>query len=317
MHAPRCRGAIASGFDRGPQPGLLLVSARSRPRRGLVGGPSPSGTATPATAGTIQQGRRGSRGQKGPYLLLVPEVHDRRPPRVGDARPPPPDGDDTLGGSSSTTSGPATSTPARAASSTADGLAGRGRLLLWNPATQGPRFLDDLSLVSSAGIWDSRFAAFLYLNTCVVAGLRSARLAKAIGREESSFAWSDLADRIWHEGILREPVEDRRGPGWSTLMEAGSSTPAGSRSPRRLDRPARIPARTFGALDVSLLGSGRAVRLTSRRRPDSRHRSSSGVGFPLREGVRESPCPAPEAPPLRPDRAGSRRGPRPPRGRPP
>ena len=46
----------------------------------------------------------------------------------------------------------------------------------------GLRWLDDLSLVSSAGIWDSRFGAFLYSNACVVAGLRSAaRLAKAVG----------------------------------------------------------------------------------------------------------------------------------------
>ncbi|MDR3633658.1 MAG: glycosyl hydrolase [Isosphaeraceae bacterium] len=67
----------------------------------------------------------------------------------------------------------------------------------------GLRWIEELSLISSAGVWDSRFGAFLYSNACVVAGLRSAsRLAEALGRDEPAARWSALADRVWETGIL-------------------------------------------------------------------------------------------------------------------
>ena len=46
----------------------------------------------------------------------------------------------------------------------------------------GLTMLDDLNLISSAGIGDQLFGAFLYSNACVVAGLRAAaRLADSTG----------------------------------------------------------------------------------------------------------------------------------------
>ena len=69
----------------------------------------------------------------------------------------------------------------------------------------GLRWNEDLCLVTSAGIWDFRFGAFLYSNSCVVAGLRaSAHLAEALGKPEPARRWRERADLIWHEGILGE-----------------------------------------------------------------------------------------------------------------
>ncbi|HEY2157406.1 MAG TPA: glycosyl hydrolase, partial [Isosphaeraceae bacterium] len=125
-----------------------------------------------------------------------------------------------------------------------------------NSGHPGLRFLEDLSLVSSAGIWDSRFGAFLYSNACVVAGLRSAaRLARALGREESSAGWSALADRIWHDGILRELIDDRRGPG---MIDPDSGRFFDARRVSTIrglwtDRPELLIEHS-AALDVSLLG---------------------------------------------------------------
>ena len=79
----------------------------------------------------------------------------------------------------------------------------------------GLRWLDDLSLISSAGIWDSRFGAFLYSNAAVVAGLRSAaRLARLLDRDEPAAAW----DERWPTGSgtrasCRESAADGDGPG--------------------------------------------------------------------------------------------------------
>ncbi len=125
-----------------------------------------------------------------------------------------------------------------------------------NSGHPGLRMLDDLSLVSSAGVWDSRFGAFLYSNACIVAGLRAAsRLAKVVDREESAAGWSSLADRIWHEGILREPVEDRRGPGMVD-PDTGRFFDARRLSTLRglwTDRPEYLVEHS-AALDISLLG---------------------------------------------------------------
>ena len=79
----------------------------------------------------------------------------------------------------------------------------------------GLRWLDDLSLLSSAGVGDQVFGAFLYTNATAVAGLRAAsRLAAELGLEESTRRWTECADRIWNQGILRELVSFRTdGPG--------------------------------------------------------------------------------------------------------
>ena len=120
----------------------------------------------------------------------------------------------------------------------------------------GLRWLDDLSLITSAGVWDSRFGAFLYSNSCIVAGLRSAaRLAREIGRDESSPRWLALADRIWHEGILREPSDDRRGPG---MIDPDTGRFYDGRRISTIrglwtDEPNRLVEHS-AALDISLLG---------------------------------------------------------------
>lgn len=73
---------------------------------------------------------------------------------------------------------------------------------------------EELALVSSAGVWDSRFGAFLYSNACIVAGLRSAiRLAQRLGRTQPISAWNRLAEKIWTTGILKESRAERNGPG--------------------------------------------------------------------------------------------------------
>jgi glucoamylase len=73
----------------------------------------------------------------------------------------------------------------------------------------GLRWIEDLNLVSSAGIWDSRFGSFLYSNAVVVAGLRAAsRLARLLDREEQAIKWDERATRIWESGILGESAAD-------------------------------------------------------------------------------------------------------------
>lgn len=74
----------------------------------------------------------------------------------------------------------------------------------------GLRMLEDLSLISSAGVGDQIFGAFLYSNATAVAGLRAAaRLAAELGVEDSARRWGECADRIWEQGILRELVSAR------------------------------------------------------------------------------------------------------------
>ncbi|CAN5889437.1 hypothetical protein BH23PLA1_BH23PLA1_23120 [soil metagenome] len=121
----------------------------------------------------------------------------------------------------------------------------------------GLRWLDDLSLVHSAGHWDSRFGAFLYGNACVVAGLRAAaRLARRLGRaEDEADRWQALADRIWEVGILQEPSDSGPGPG---LIDPDSGRFLEARRLSALrslwtDRPELLVDRV-AALDIGALG---------------------------------------------------------------
>jgi hypothetical protein len=79
----------------------------------------------------------------------------------------------------------------------------------------GLKLLPDLNLISSAGSGDQLFAASLYSNACVVAGLRSAsRLANILGHTELAQQWSACADRVWFQGIMQEVTSaDPTGPG--------------------------------------------------------------------------------------------------------
>jgi hypothetical protein len=78
----------------------------------------------------------------------------------------------------------------------------------------GMRLLEDLHLISSAGMWDNRFGAYLFSNAAVVAGLRSAvRLGERLGRTERLEEWSAMADRVWEQGILQAVGEGKQGPG--------------------------------------------------------------------------------------------------------
>ncbi len=120
----------------------------------------------------------------------------------------------------------------------------------------GLRYLEDMALVSSAGIWDSRFGAFLYSNACVVAGLRAAaRLATLLDKPADLIkTWRDRADNIWEVGILTRSGQHGDGPGLVDA-ETGRFLEA-----RRLstfhgvwtDRPDCLIDRAAG-IDISLL----------------------------------------------------------------
>lgn len=120
----------------------------------------------------------------------------------------------------------------------------------------GLRWLDDLALVTSAGIWDDRYGAFLFSNAAVVAGLGAAsRLATLLGRDEPARAWRERADRIWREGILGESADDGAGPG---MVDHATGRFLEGRRLSRLrgwwtDRPDLTVPRAPG-LDVSMLG---------------------------------------------------------------
>jgi hypothetical protein len=121
----------------------------------------------------------------------------------------------------------------------------------------GLRLIEDLSLVSSAEVWDQRFGAFLYSNACVVAGLRAAAtLARALDKSEVAPRWLALADRIWETGILGPDAgvsADRPG---LVDRETGRFLEARRLSTLRglwADRPELLADRSM-ALDISLLG---------------------------------------------------------------
>ena len=127
----------------------------------------------------------------------------------------------------------------------------------------GLKWLDDLALISSAGIWDNRFAAFLYSNVSIVAGLRAAcRLAEALGRTASAAEWKTLADRIWEIGILKEVGPGDQGPG---LYDAsiGRFLEARRLSTQRglWNEKAELAIERSQALDVSLLSLAVPFRL--------------------------------------------------------
>lgn len=125
-----------------------------------------------------------------------------------------------------------------------------------NTGHPGLSRLDDLALISSAGVWDNRYGAFLYSNVCVVAGLRAAgRLAERLGHTEKVASWKALADRIWEVGILGESVPGTTGPG---LVDRDSGRFLDARRLSMLrglwsHQPEALIERS-AALDVSLLG---------------------------------------------------------------
>jgi GH15 family glucan-1,4-alpha-glucosidase len=119
----------------------------------------------------------------------------------------------------------------------------------------GLRWIDDLSLISSGGIWDNRFGAFLYSNACVVAGLRSAaRLAEALDRPEPATRWRALADCVWEVGILGQAGDNGKGPG---LVDPASGRFLDARRLSTLrglwsDRPEFLVERS-AVVDISLI----------------------------------------------------------------
>jgi len=244
LHADARWGAIAAGFDRG-------LNAYCWPRNALWSGGAFERIGHPEIGRKVFQWLANARGQRGPYsywfqkytidgypewetpavdqTATIPFRLEQHYHRTGDL--------DFV----------AASWPmVERAAAVCGGASGH----------PGLRWVDDLSLVSSAGIWDSRFGAFLYSNTSIVAGLRAAsRLAEALGQSESAVAWSALADRIWHEGIFREPADDRRGPGMID-PDTGRFYDARRLSTLRglwTDRPGLLVEHS-AALDVSLLG---------------------------------------------------------------
>jgi len=137
------------------------------------------------------------------------------------------------------------------------GMIDRAAQVCMHPAGHpGLRWLDQLSLVSSAGIWDSHYGAFLFSNASVVAGLRAAsRLAILLGRDDAARGWRDRAERIWNEGILGVSTADGVGPG---MVDHATGQFLEGRRLSSLrgwwtDRPDRTIVRST-ALDVSMLG---------------------------------------------------------------
>ena len=178
----------------------------------------------------------------------------------------------------------------------------------------GLRWVDELSLISSAGIWDSRFGAFLYSNVAVVAGLRSAaRLAALLGREDVASGWLERAERIWSAGILSESAGDGQGPG---LVDHATGRFLEGRRLSMLrgwwtDRAERLLERSQ-ALDISMLGlvvpfgllpaADPRVRSTAEGAvPLQRHRRRRQLLRPLVARRRQ---PRPQGPAQREPRAG-------------
>lgn len=119
----------------------------------------------------------------------------------------------------------------------------------------GMTLLEDINLVSSAGMWGNRFGAFLYSNAAIVAGLRAAiRLAEALDQGDAVARWATLADRIWEKGIL--PVVDA-GSSEPGMVDADSGRFLEARRMSLFHglwtrRPDRLLERSL-ALDVGLL----------------------------------------------------------------
>jgi glucoamylase len=121
----------------------------------------------------------------------------------------------------------------------------------------GLRWREDLRLISSAGIWGSRFGAFLFSNACVVAGLRAAcRLARLLDKPAELIGrWQDLADQVWEVGICSPAPPDGDGPGLVD-PQAGRFLEARRLATRRglwSEPPERLIDRSR-AIDISLIG---------------------------------------------------------------
>lgn len=245
LHADAGWGAIASGFDRG-------LSAYCWPREAVLVGGAFDRIGHPEIGRAVYQWLAKVRGQHRPYLYwfqkysidggpewetpsadqtaLIPfglEEHFRR---TGDL--------DLV----------ASCWPmVEQAAAVACGHAGH----------PGLRWYDDLKLVSSAGVWDNRYAAFLYTNACIVAGLRAAaRLAERLDRPEPARQWQEVADAVWNEGILAESAPGR--PDAPGLVDADSGRFLEARRVSTLrglwtDNPDLLIDRSL-ALDVSTLG---------------------------------------------------------------
>lgn len=123
----------------------------------------------------------------------------------------------------------------------------------------GLTWIEDLSLISSAGLWDHRFGAFFYSNGCVVAGLRAAaRLAEVLDRPEHASRWRTLAERIWETGILGQDSSESDRPDGPGLIDSESGRFLEARRLSTLrglwtDRP-ELRIERSKALDVSVLG---------------------------------------------------------------
>lgn len=122
----------------------------------------------------------------------------------------------------------------------------------------GLLWLDDLSLFTSAGLWDQGFGAFLYSNACVVAGLRAAaRIAETLEKDQFAERWREQAELIWNKGVM--PRVDPLNPQGPGLVEAGGGRFLEAR------RVSKIPGVWSGDpdrwidvatnLDISILGA--------------------------------------------------------------
>ncbi len=81
-------------------------------------------------------------------------------------------------------------------------------LCLLGDGHPGLTWLPDLSLYSSAGLWETRYGAYLFSNATVVAGLRAAvSLADELGSwidvdEDDVKQWEARAEEVWERGVL-------------------------------------------------------------------------------------------------------------------
>lgn len=195
LHADANWGAIAAGFDRG-------INAYCWPREAVWVGATFDRLGHPEIGRAVYQWLANVRGQHRPYLYwfqkysidggpewetpsidqsaLIPWGLERHFQRTGDL--------DFV---------EANWPMIEQAAEVAMGQAGH----------PGIRWIDELKVISSSGVWDIRYGAFLYSNACVVAGLRAAsRLAETLGKADSAVAWSARAEEVWTQGILGESL---------------------------------------------------------------------------------------------------------------
>ncbi len=119
----------------------------------------------------------------------------------------------------------------------------------------GLKMIDELSLMSSANLWDHRYGAFTFSNASIVAGLRSsARMARVLDKGDLAERWEEIAERVWTVGMLGEG-RDTAGSG---LVDPVSGRFLDGRRLSKLrglwtDRPELLVDRSL-ATDVSVLG---------------------------------------------------------------